>query len=455
MALTKSPVQFSKFVFPRLIAFAAFAWLATAAGASDAVIVRATVHAHAFPAGDAPNSFVAADYQGNLRDLPIGVFDSGVGGLTVFEAIKNFDVFNNHTGQPGADGVPDFANENFIYLGDQANMPYGNYPAVQKTDFLRELILRDAAFLLGRRFWRAADETGAVMTKPPVKAIVIACNTATAYGLDDIRAAAKAWGVPVITVGVVEAGARGLAETRGDHTGTIAVFATVGTCASNAYPRAITRALGDNTANVWQRGSVTLAAAIEGDASVKESVPDIVNFEVRSLLDERVAHGGKAIDTIVLGCTHYPLVEQDFLTVLAQWRNYTAADGQQPYADLVAEKIHVVDPAKWTAQDLWRSLTQSDLWRSTPAVGGDQFYISVANPQWPGVQLDADGGLDRAYKYGREAGELTREDTIVVPLTPDRLPASSAKLVREHLPKTWASLVEASKIAKTAYGSTH
>ncbi len=454
MAATKSPCLFSQFVLPRLVACATFVWLAAAAGASDAVVVRATAHAQAHPAGDAPNTFVASDYQGSLRDLPIGVFDSGVGGLTVFEAIKNFDAFNNQTGQSGADGVPDFANENFIYLGDQANMPYGNYPSVQKTDFLRELILRDAAFLLGRRFWRAANEANPVLVKPPVKAIVIACNTATAYGLDDIRAAAKAWGVPVITVGVVEAGARGLAETRGDHNGSIAVFATVGTCASNAYPRAITRALGDDGTAVWQRGSVTLAAAIEGDVSVKQSVPEIVNFEVHSLLEERVAQGGKAIDTIVLGCTHYPLVEHDFLAVLKQWRNFTAPDGSKPYADLVSEKIHVVDPAKWTAQDLWRSLTQADLWRATPAVGGDQFYISVANPHWPGVQLDADGGLNRAYKYGRELGELTREDTIIVPLTPDSLPASSAKLVREHLPKTWASLVEASTVAKAALGST-
>ncbi|MGV2334726.1 MAG UNVERIFIED_CONTAM: hypothetical protein LVR18_11635 [Planctomycetaceae bacterium] len=85
-------------------------------------------------------------------DLPIGVFDSGIGGLTVLEAILAADHFQNDSLQPGSDGIADFRNERFIYLGDQANMPYGNYSSAGKPDFLKELILRDAAFLLGRRF---------------------------------------------------------------------------------------------------------------------------------------------------------------------------------------------------------------------------------------------------------------------------------------------------------------
>lgn len=94
----------------------------------------------------------AADYQDASHDLPIGVFDSGIGGLTVFEAIKTYDAHNNRTGAPVADGVPDFAGERFIYLGDQANMPYGNYTAAGRKDFLRELVLRDQLFLLSRRY---------------------------------------------------------------------------------------------------------------------------------------------------------------------------------------------------------------------------------------------------------------------------------------------------------------
>jgi glutamate racemase len=102
-------------------------------------------------------------------------------------------------------------------------MPYGNYSAAGRTDYLRELILKDAVFLLGRRVSAAEPR----FDKPPVKAIVIACNTATAYGLEDIREAIAAWKLPVIVVGVVEAGARGVLESKAE--GGIGILATVGT----------------------------------------------------------------------------------------------------------------------------------------------------------------------------------------------------------------------------------
>ena len=148
-------------------------------------------------------------YEGNTKAFPIGIFDSGIGGLTVLAAILELDAFNNVTGEPGPDGRPDFEKERFVYLGDQANMPYGNYPSEQKVEFLRELILKDVVFLLGERYWLSAAAEMAQYDKPPVKAIVIACNTATAYGLESVRAALEQWGVPVYVVGVVEAGADG------------------------------------------------------------------------------------------------------------------------------------------------------------------------------------------------------------------------------------------------------
>ncbi len=100
--------------------------LAVGSRAADDVVASAIAHAQGHPQGDVPSSFVAADYRADLRDLPIGVFDSGVGGLTVLEAIKAHDRHHNLTGADGADGVPDFAGERFVYFGDQANMPYGN-----------------------------------------------------------------------------------------------------------------------------------------------------------------------------------------------------------------------------------------------------------------------------------------------------------------------------------------
>ncbi|MHB8902320.1 MAG: glutamate racemase, partial [Thermoguttaceae bacterium] len=160
---------------------------------ADPVLEAVDAHGKAHTDGKAAFSwdrqaYLDVDADGLAR-LPIGVFDSGIGGLTVLEALLAADAFDNETLRPGPDGRPDLAGERFIYLGDQANMPYGNYPARGREDYLRELVLKDAVFLLGKRYHaRGAD--GALelrLDKPPVKAIVIACNTATAYGLENVR----------------------------------------------------------------------------------------------------------------------------------------------------------------------------------------------------------------------------------------------------------------------------
>ena len=104
--------------------------------------------------------------------LPVGVFDSGTGGLTVLNAIVAYDEHNNASGAEGSDGQPDFAHEDMIYLADQANLPYGNYPGVGKTDLLLEHILKCAQFLLGSNYYGDAARGD----KKPVKVMVIACS---------------------------------------------------------------------------------------------------------------------------------------------------------------------------------------------------------------------------------------------------------------------------------------
>ena len=225
-------------------------------------------------------------YTGSIRDLPIGVFDSGIGGLTVLSEILAVDEFDNNTHERGADGRPDFENERFIYLGDQANMPYGNYPSEGKVEFLRELIVKDAVFLLGERYWPTAASDAPLFDKLPVKAIVIACNTATAYGLEDVRTALVSWGIPIYLVGVVEAGAKGAIEElkeRGSD-GAVAVMATVGTCRSEGYPRAIGNVARENGVaipDVTQQGSLGLAGAIEGDETFVVDPSKAVAVEYR------------------------------------------------------------------------------------------------------------------------------------------------------------------------------
>ncbi len=215
-----------------------------------------------------PHTFAMTDYVVSDSRLPIGVFDSGIGGLTVLEAVLGLDAFNNDTLQPKSDGRLDFEGEKFIYLGDQANMPYGNYPSSGKEDYLRELILKDTVFLLGRRFWPSVNAERPSFDKPPVKAVVIACNTATAYGLVDIRNAMSAWKINLPVIGVVEAGARGVGEQirNANEKRSVGVLATLGTCSSQAYPKAITSTIGlagKRTPNIVQQGCLKLAGAIE------------------------------------------------------------------------------------------------------------------------------------------------------------------------------------------------
>ncbi|MBL0313355.1 MAG: aspartate/glutamate racemase family protein [Holophagaceae bacterium] len=423
----------------------------------------------------------------NLSDLPIGVFDSGIGGLTVLEALLSLDLVNNRTLKAGSDGVPDFAGERFIYLGDQANMPYGNYPAAGRTDYLRELIMKDAIFLLGRRYHRTAGKP-ARFDKPPVKAIVIACNTGTAYGLEDIRIALKEWGVDIPVIGVVEAGAEAVAELlpAGGPAPSVGVLATVGTCASGAYPAAIAKAAarsGKAIPVVVQQGSVGLAGAIEGNpAFVTEAgatsrpvpyqgpalnaevaqvgglepgqllgdtlntVLGYIRFDVASLMAGfRDQHPqAPPMGFVVLGCTHFPLVERDMAEAFRRTKAYRDGTGAQPFDSRLSKGLILVNPAEYSARALFREMSARGLRRASksrvkPKVAG--FYVTVPNPAAPGVVLGGDGALDNAYRLGRALGNFAQEDTAVVTLTPKNLPVTSRSLV-QALPKVWQTMKE-------------
>ena len=470
------------------------------AGEMSKVVKNFVEHTRQNSQGTKAFTFDMSAWSEDVRSLPIGVFDSGIGGLTVQEAILSLDAFHNDDFSPGPDGRKDFEHERFIYFGDQANMPYGNYPSAGRQDFLKELILKDAAFLLGRRYWPDPKANAPLFDKPPVKAIVIACNTATAWGMEEIRQATAAWKVPVFVIGVVEASARGVMEdiNSGDPPRTVAVLATVGTCGSNAYPTAIGRATGlagKRNPVVVQQGSVGLAGAIEGDPAFirladatdkiagvylgpstdnkagtlnKEafdvygfdpdgllgdqkvaesvrlnSVTNYVRYDVATLaLNHRASGTVSAIDTVVLGCTHFPLVKQEILDAFAHVRAYEQ-NGDRPFESVIAENITVVDPAEMTAKELFREMARRKLFCQPGAEGksaNDLFFMSVANTRCPEVRIKADGSLDYDYKYGRQPGALGVEDTICIPMQIPLLPVSTGNLIQSRLPEVWRRL---------------
>jgi len=188
---------------------------------------------------------------------PIGVFDSGVGGLTVLAELRRR--------LPG---------ESTIYLGDNARTPYGPRPA----DEVRRFTLEAVDWLL----------------RQDVKLLVLACNTATARALPDVRARAS---VPV--VGVVRPGA--VAAASATRSRNVAVIATAGTVESGAYHDAIVEA--DPAVAVAQLACPELVPMVEAgilDGRRAETV-------LRAYLEPLVADH-PAMDTLLLGCTHYPLL---------------------------------------------------------------------------------------------------------------------------------------------------
>src|SRR3954468_5258397 len=223
------------------------------------------------------------------QESPIGVFDSGIGGLTVAHEV-----------------IRQLPHESIVYFGDTARVPYGP----KSPDTVRRYSREIASFLRDQG----------------VKNIVIACNTATAHALNVLR---DEMDMPVI--GVVEPGARAaVAATKQGHIG---VIGTVGTIKSGAYERAI-RALDPD-------GMSTARACPRFGPLVEEGWTDhdATRLVAREYLEPLIA---AEIDTLVLGCTHYPLLKPLLREVLGS-------------------SVRLIDSAEETAAETARTLAASSI----------------------------------------------------------------------------------------------
>lgn len=218
------------------------------------------------------------------NDLPIGIFDSGVGGLTVYRALHN--------------RLP---NEHFVYLGDTARVPYGT----KSLATVERYAIENSVFLASRG----------------IKMLVVACNTASALALPKIR---EKIGIDV--VGVIGPGGRKAVELTKDLEGPrIGVIATEATIASNAYFEAIRRA--SETAEVMQTGCpLFVPLAEEGWTAESET------FSIAA----KYLAGIKAFapDALVLGCTHYPILRDAIQQTIGE--NVILVDSGEATADEVA-----------------------------------------------------------------------------------------------------------------------
>lgn len=238
----------------------------------------------------------------SMVDAPIGVFDSGVGGLTVLRELRR--------------RLP---HEDFVYLGDTARLPYGT----KSPGSIRQYSLQAARLL---------HERG-------VKCLVVACNTASAVALDALAAEFA----PTPVLGVLEPGAA--AACRATRSGRIAVLATEGTVRGGAYQAAITRAL--PTAVVTAR-ACPLFVALAEEGWIEGPVVDGV---IHRYLDQVFTQGAAdSPDTLVLGCTHFPVLAPALRQVLG-------------------DEVAIVDSAATTAAALLEVLDRHGLRRERADAG--------------------------------------------------------------------------------------
>jgi glutamate racemase len=251
------------------------------------------------------------------RQLPIGIFDSGVGGLTVYRAL--------HEQLP---------NERFVYLGDTARVPYGT----KSLQTVERYAVENAQFLAARG----------------IKLLVVACNTASALALPAIRRELN-----IEVVGVIGPGARAAVATDGEEKARrIGVIATESTVQSGAYTAAIKKA--DPGAVVIERACplfVPLAEEGWADEDVARQVAETYLKDLRL-----------NIDTLVLGCTHYPILKEVI-------------------QEAVGEQVELIDSGEATAREVKSLLTEKNLGRAPSGTSAlerhlcddlDHFYVTDA-----------------------------------------------------------------------------
>ena len=434
------------------------------------------------------NSFYYVDfgtYPSNDPALPVGVFDSGTGGLSVLADIIQ------HEG---------LAHESYIYMGDMANMPYGSYSLENNTELLIEHVIKDVQFLLGNKYYHSGEDASPQTDKKPVKAIVIACNTATAYALDTVKRFLKEAGSDLGVIGVIDAGARGaFGNFAPGEDGSIAVMATDGTVKSGAYPETImlkNREDGqEENIRVFQQAGIGIAEAIDespdaidrkattpradykgptetgsGDMRIEKelwnrydfdlgsgamlfdgdtskprniqinSVENYIAFHVVSLMEKiRETEGALPLNSVVLACTHYPFFTETFRNEFNRLRNYLE-NGEYIYRNLIAEDLILVNPAVEVADQLYELLASEQLLHEGTGKGCE-FYISVPNLRNSQVKLRDDGSFTYEYKYGRKAGEI-QEYVKVVPFSRTSIPGDVLSRLSKQIPEVWDMIAE-------------
>lgn len=239
------------------------------------------------------------------RNAPIGIFDSGLGGLTALKAVRET-----------------FPNEDLVYFGDTLRVPYGN----RSKETIIEYVKDDINILL----------------RYGVKVIVVACNTADSTARAEVS---REYDIPII--GVVEPAVKKAVETT--KNGKIGVICTVATAASHAYENAIGKL--DPSCSVIIEPTPLIVPLIEEGRIHKDDM--LMN---RVLKEYLIPLGEKGIDTLVLGCTHYPLITENIADILPG--------------------INLINSGSAAVEELKKTLAENDLFTDRTEKGTVRYFVS-------------------------------------------------------------------------------
>lgn len=240
----------------------------------------------------------------DFNNRPIGIFDSGLGGLTVVREI-----------------IQQMPGENLVYFGDTARVPYGSKSQDTIIHFTRQIL--------------------AFLDTQDVKAIVVACNTVSAYALEQVRKEVK---VPII--GVVRPGAYVAASSTNNQK--IGVIGTEGTVHSGLYVRLLQEY--DPQIEVFQKPCPLFVPLVEEGLWEDPITTQVVERYLAELKE-------KQVDTLIMGCTHYPLLKKTIQRVMG-------------------EQVRLVNPAYETAVQLKKLLTEKEMVCSEETSPAYHFFVS-------------------------------------------------------------------------------
>jgi glutamate racemase len=243
-----------------------------------------------------------------MTSLPIGIFDSGVGGLTVLRAVR--------------ERLP---NENLIYLGDTARVPYGT----KSRATVERYAVEDAAFLIHKG----------------VKVVIIACNTASALARERLRCEFE---TPFLSV--IGPGVRAAAKATKNHR--IGVIATEATIDSDAYASGIREACGTTPVEIFSQACPLFVPLVEEGETNSPIAHQVAEKYLASLREQ-------GIDTLVMGCTHYPLLK----TMIAE---------------TIGREVHLIDSGAATAAEIKMLLRDKALLNPQTEKGWSEFYVTDA-----------------------------------------------------------------------------